>query len=81
MVAQFFGALIGAFFNQVQFESPGGALTQLHLATAPAATLANGGFYVPVGIHQPAKHPKAHDTALQKKLWTETEAAIQRHSN
>ena len=79
-VAQVFNVLLMGFFNLVQFESPGGALTQLHLATAPPATLTNGGYYVPVGIHTAPKHSKGNDAALQKKLWTETEAVIQRHS-
>ena len=57
-------ALFTGFFNLVQFDAPGGALTQLHLATAEVGSLVNGGYYVPVGQHVAPNHPMGLDEAL-----------------
>mmetsp|Transcript_24154 Transcript_24154/g.36708 ORF Transcript_24154/g.36708 Transcript_24154/m.36708 type:complete len:131 (+) Transcript_24154:1-393(+) len=66
----------GVFFNSALFDPRGGALTQLHLASAGKEGLVNGGFYHPVGREVTPSHPQAQNATLRKMLWTETEKII-----
>lgn len=67
---------VGVFFNSALFDPRGGALTQLHLATADKEGLVNGGFYHPVGREMTPSHPQAQNATLRNMLWTETEKII-----
>ena len=58
----------------------GGALTQLHLSTAPKDTLVNGAYYHPIGRVAELKHPHARNETLIQKLWDETQKAIEQGS-
>jgi len=69
---------LNGFFSLACFDPPGGALTQLHLATADAKTLHNGGYYEPIGRHRQPQHPQGGNDTLAKELWSQTEAAIAR---
>ena len=67
-------------FTSAFFSAKDGALTQLHLATAPAEELVNGAMYHPIGrVTQPG-HPQAQNKTLQAMLWDETEKAIEQRS-
>eukprot|EP00040_Diaphanoeca_grandis_P022310 m.119606 g.119606 ORF g.119606 m.119606 type:complete len:352 (+) comp28748_c0_seq1:153-1208(+) len=70
------GPLQQMFFNFLTFDAPGGALTQLYLATSDTASLNNGGFYYPIGVATKSRHPAA-SAELAKTLWEETEKAIE----
>ena len=70
-------AAVALWFTQAQLTSADGALTQLYLASADAATLENGAFYEPIAAVGAPQHPKAHDAELQARLWAESEAAVQ----
>jgi NAD(P)-dependent dehydrogenase (short-subunit alcohol dehydrogenase family) len=69
--------LMGKWFEASMFRAPGGALTQLHLATADPTTLENGAFYHPVGRPEIPSHPQGSNATLQTLLWEETERVIQ----
>ena len=69
---------LNGFFSLACFDPPGGALTQLHLATADSKTLHNGGYYEPIGRHRQPQHPQGGNDTLAKELWSQTEAAIAR---
>lgn len=77
--------MIGTFFSMLFTSSlldvPGGALAQLHLASAPIDDLVNGGFYHPIGKHVLPSHPQASNETLAKMLWVETDRAIKMKSN
>eukprot|EP00911_Craspedida_sp_UC1_P000333 UC1_evm1s255 len=60
----------------IMFSAPKGALTQLHLSTAPAETLTNGGYYTPVGQHKSTIHPQGQNMTRARELWDVTEAVI-----
>lgn len=79
--ASFFLKLFGSLFELSNFDSKGGALTQLHLATANEEELVNGGFYHPIGKHTNPTHPQSSNGTLARMLWEETEAAIKQRSN
>lgn len=80
-LAELTGVLQKGFYDLCQFSTAGGALSQLHLATAELDTLVNGGYYVPIGQHTAPSHPKASDKTLQKQLWEKTEQAIASHQS
>ena len=68
-------AILKPFFSQ---DAAHGALPTLFAATAPEAT--PGGYYGPSGFQELTGHPvpakitrAAHDPALAKRLWSETE--------
>jgi retinol dehydrogenase-12 len=68
---------LGGFFELAMMEVADGALTQLHLATANASDLVNGGNYHPIGRYMgDHTHPQASNETLQKLLWTESERLI-----
>lgn len=69
-------SLLGQFFELAMFSAKDGALTQLHLATAPVEELENGKFYHPIGRVVNPSHSKARNDELQQMLWDETEMAI-----
>jgi NAD(P)-dependent dehydrogenase (short-subunit alcohol dehydrogenase family) len=69
-------SLLGQFFELAMFSAKDGALTQLHLATAPVEELENGKFYHPIGRVVNPSHSKAQNDELQQMLWDETEMAI-----
>ena len=69
--------LFGKVFSSGMFSAPDGALTQLHLATAPKSSLVNGQFYHPIGRLTKPAHPLGKDAALRTILWDETQRAIQ----
>jgi len=71
-----FGKIFGVFWAQCGFDPPGGALTQLHLATADVATITNGGFYHPIGKLTGSKHPQGNNDTLATELWTHTEKFV-----
>jgi len=75
--------MLGKIFSMGMFSSQDGALTQLHLATAPESDLMNGQFYHPIGRVVEPSHPFGTNEELKKLLWDETLAAIQlgRHSS
>jgi NAD(P)-dependent dehydrogenase (short-subunit alcohol dehydrogenase family) len=67
-------AALGSLFRLALFTAHDGALTQLQLATAPVATLRNGGFYFPIGELAQPRHPQARNGSLQvrrplRPLW------------
>jgi len=64
------------FWSQSWFFSPGGALTQLHVATADVATLTNGGFYHPIGKLTGSKHPQGNNATLATELWIHTQKVL-----
>lgn len=64
-------------FSSGMFSAPDGALTQLHLATAPEDSLMNGQFYHPIGRLTPPYHPLGKNANLRSVLWDETQRAIQ----
>jgi hypothetical protein len=68
---------MGKWFETSLFNPEGGALTQLHLATADPAVLKNGGFYHPVGRPVIPYHPQGSNSTLQTLLWEQTERVIQ----
>lgn len=68
--------ILGVVFNSAMFSSQDGALTQLHLATAPVDTLVNGGFYHPIGRLMEPFHELGMDERLRDELWEETQTAI-----
>ena len=67
----------GALFLLSNFNAADGALTQLHLATAPTEELVNGGFYHPIGKHVPLTHSQGLNQTLQKLVFEETERVIE----
>jgi retinol dehydrogenase-12 len=70
----------GKVFEMSNFDAKGGALTQLHLATADEADLVNGGFYHPVGKKVDPLHPQGLNETLSSILWKETQRAISKKS-
>lgn len=72
------GALV---FQSALFDAYGGALTQLHLATASEDTLVNGANYHPIGRVVHPLHPQGDNETLRQLLWHETNKAIQQRSN
>ncbi len=70
--------IFGKWFESSFMTSPVGALTQLHLATADAASLENGAFYHPVGRPVVPTHPQGSNATLQTILWEETERVIKK---
>lgn len=68
-------------FSSAMFSAKDGALTQLHLATAPVDTLINGAMYHPIGKVIGALHPQGQNRSLQTLLWEETEKAIEQRNN
>lgn len=73
--------LFGLLFQMSNFDAKGGALTQLHLATAKEEDLVNGGFYHPIGRHTAPTHGQGLNETLASMLWEETKLAIQEKSN
>ncbi|KAL7545736.1 hypothetical protein ACHAWF_009089 [Thalassiosira exigua] len=73
--------VLGAIFESAMFDVKGGSLTQLHLATAPAEALENGGHYHPVGKLVAPSHPQARNETLGALLWEETDKAIEMRSD
>ena len=71
-------AFADALFSLPTFNAQDGALTQLHVATAPAEDLVNGGLYHPIGSHVTPLHPQGSNKDLQRRLFAETEAIIER---
>jgi hypothetical protein len=69
--------LFGMFFDLATFTAADGALTQLHLATAEAGDLVNGGNYHPIGRLTAPGHAQAKNETLQKMVWAETERLIE----
>jgi NAD(P)-dependent dehydrogenase (short-subunit alcohol dehydrogenase family) len=69
--------VLGEIFTMAMFSAKDGALTQLHLATAPISTLISGQFYHPIGRVEEPMHPLGKDEQLRKMLWDETQLAIQ----
>lgn len=72
-----FSILFGKVFSSGMFSAADGALTQLHLATAPESSLLNGQFYHPIGRVTKPYHPLGKDETLRSMLWDETQRAIQ----
>jgi len=68
------------FFNLALFTAKDGALTQLHLATAPEHKLENGKNYHPIGKVTEPNHALGRNDILQTALWEETEKAIRQRS-
>jgi len=67
-VVAFLGKVFTQIFNAALFDAEGGALTQLHLATASKETLVNGAFYHPIGkkniccdFHSSLHRPESHN--------------------
>jgi len=77
---QVFGKLFGKLFQCALMSTPDGALTQLHLATAPANELVNGAFYHPIGKVVVPTHAQGNNLTLQKLLWEKTEQAVEQRS-
>ncbi|KAL7518002.1 hypothetical protein ACHAWF_000171, partial [Thalassiosira exigua] len=57
--------VFGALFESAMFDVQGGALTQLHLATARSETLENGGHYHPVGKAVTPLHRQAENETMR----------------
>lgn len=75
------GKLFMGLFQYALMSTPDGALTQLHLATAPADQLVNGAFYHPIGKVVTPYHAQGSNATLQKLLWDETEKAMERRNS
>lgn len=73
--------LFGMLFQMSNFDSKGGALTQLYLATANEDQLVNGGYYHPIGKLVNPSHPQGLNETLAQILWEETDSAIKKKSN
>ena len=80
VIGSSFVKVFGALFQAANFDSKGGALTQLHLAVEEESKLVNGGFYHPIGRHTDPSHPQALNETLASVLWKETNAAIKMKS-
>mmetsp|Transcript_1579 Transcript_1579/g.2267 ORF Transcript_1579/g.2267 Transcript_1579/m.2267 type:complete len:372 (-) Transcript_1579:63-1178(-) len=79
-IYSFFFYIFGGIFQMSNFDSAGGALTQLHLATANESELVNGGFYHPIGRQVNPKHPQGMNETLAGLLFEETQIAIKKKS-
>ena len=71
-----FDRMAGKYFQMALMNSKVGAFTQLHLATAPAEKLVNGGFYAPIGRLKSSSHSQGSNQTLQTILWEETDRVI-----
>ncbi|KAL7527758.1 hypothetical protein ACHAWF_002297 [Thalassiosira exigua] len=80
-VAKVLLKVFGVVFESAMFDVQGGALKQLHLVTARAETLENGGHYHPVRKAVTPLHRQAENETLRGLLWEETERAIRLRSN
>lgn len=67
-------------FDYAMLDVKGGALTQLHLSTAPKDSLVNGAYYHPIGRVVELKHSQARNETLVQLLWDETQKAIEKGS-
>jgi len=73
--------LFGTLFQMSNFDSKGGSLTSLYLATASEDELMNGAFYHPIGKLVEPTHPQGSNETLARMLVEETEKAILQRSN
>jgi retinol dehydrogenase-12 len=79
-ISRWFGELADRLFDSCEMDSAEGALTQLHLATAPQEALESGAYYFPIGKVLTPTHAQGTNKTLQKILWEETMKAIQLRS-
>ena len=70
------GGAMKKWFESIQFSRADGALTQLHLAVA--TDVVNGAYYTPIGTREPPRHPQGQNATLQKILWDNTLAVIEK---
>lgn len=76
-VVKFLNNILMMAFESTMMDVQTGAMTQLHLSTAEQESLVNGGFYHPIGRLVKPSHPLSEDEATRKRLWIETEKAIE----